>query len=260
MGLKIIISFVVSFCCFYTSLFAEETVAPQEKSPFIRGSQTLDSNSNAWEESILNLRNSAEILIQNHDKLAAESEALKKELFDLTDSIKGVKEKKEHLVLEPERLNKQVQESEAKYKLLQSQIKALEKELADLEKGNISLQKELTRLETRLDPRSQEIDRLRQKKVDLEFELELLVKAADTPQIQEFKQEVESVKEALSSKQKKEQEFQKTLEEEEQKYTALLADIQSLKKENQQLSGDLAQAQRAVKTFSDGMAHLRSEE
>jgi len=259
MSKKIIVGIFLSLCCFNVTLFAEETPSPQERSPRIRGPQTLDPNSNAWEESILNLRDSAETLIQDHDKLITESEALKKKLFGLSDSIKETDEQKKRLILEPERLTKLIQESEVNNNSLQSQIKALEKELVNLEKSNASLKKELTRLDTQLNPRNQEIDRFRQKKVDIDLELELLAKVIDTPQIQELKKDIESVKESVSNQQQKEQELKETLEEEQKKYTVLLDDIQLLKKENQKLSSDLTQAQRATRVFSDDAAHLKKQ-
>ena len=212
----------------------------------------------AWQEGILELRESAEALLKENQKLSSENSLLFKTLSNLKKSIEAAKEENAKLTGEPARLSGLIKEEDEQNKLLTKEIKEIENKISLLTKENSSFKQKLSRLEEKQKPWETEIANLNAKKVELTLELNSK-QLSPQKEAERLKVEIQTLKDLVIENEKKENDIKSTTAEISKQYSSSASDTGKLKKENEALSNELSKLKNAQKLSTQEMEALKKK-
>ncbi len=199
-----------------------------------------------WQESIADLRKSAQELLGENDKLTTDNGALFGQITDIQKSIVNTKEENIRLLAEPPRLKKLIAAQDAENKILQKTVKDLENQLALLNKEKAALEQKLARLEERQKPWEAQLAKLNARKTELDVEVKI-TESSPQEEAEKLKAEVEMQKNLISQSQQKEAELKNALAEASKLYALPQEDLKRLKAENQALEAEIAKTNNSRK-------------
>lgn len=192
-----------------------------------------------WQETVGNLKKSAQTLLGESRKLSDENKALFDEVLDLEKSIEAMRNENTKLATEPSRLNQLIEEKDAEKKSLEAKIKELEEQVSKLKSEGSSLEEKLSQLEESEEQKETQINDFNAKKADLTADL----KARQSLLEKEMQQaEVDRLTGLLSESESKEQELKKAIADATEQYISQADYLAKLEKENQGLQGQLSKA------------------
>lgn len=261
--MKIIITLLVGVAPFFYSLAG----ALAEGDPaHVAGTFVVPDRkiiAGAWQESVLDLKKSAEALLEENDKLTLENQQLYAKLAELQKSIETVKGENQALKSEPSRLSKLIEIENSKQKVFQKQAKDLEKSTAPLEKEKAALEKKLALLEQKGAPLEESLKTLTARQMNLDVDLKLKKGSPSLQAIEKIQAEIDTlnslVAQAESSRAAMKEAVDNALKESSspQIVAGIRADTEALRNELAKLKKEHASVLGEIKNLEEGSRGLQ---
>jgi len=241
--------------CFFSNclLSAEELVNPTNPPLDIR------ATSNVWQESVYDLKRSAQALLDENNALTTEKENFTQAATQIQEDILRVKKDTEKLTQEPARLNPLISAKQEKNGALSRELEGLRHEITVTGQSHSSLSQELSSLRERHRPLAEQRTHLLERKTTLELDV-TTGQSASEKETEAVKASIEDLKNKISEYEAQKNDTADRISQSRQDYDNLIKEIQQLKEKNKTLFGELSVQRENLEQGNRELASLRESE